>query len=314
MAHYALRRVIQSIFLLLGVTVLTFFIQRMAPGGPVMFFENPRMRVADMRAIEESFGLKEPIHVQYGKWVWSVGHLDFGRSFVDGRPVVEKIAERVPATFQLSLASFLLGLLGVPLGIYAAMRRGGLADNIIRVFTVAGNAVPHWWLGLMILIISASTVKLFPLGGMYTLGSENLLDRLWHMALPATIGAMGGWITFARFMRSEILEVIGQDYIRTAYAKGLTQQAVLTRHALRNALIPVVTILGGSISGLFSGAVLFEQTFSWPGMGRLAIQAAFQRDFPVLMALTVVFSVLVILGNLIADLAYGLVDPRVKYE
>ena len=314
MARYALRRLIQSLFLLLGVTVLTFVVQRAAPGGPAMFFEDPKMRPADMRAIEESFGLKEPIPVQYGKWLWGVAHLDFGRSFIDGRPAIEKIAERVPATFQLSLASFALGLLGIPLGIYAAMRRGGWADNAIRIFTVAGNAVPHWWLGLMILIFSASTIKLFPLGGMYTLGNDNLLDRLWHLALPATIGAMGGWITFARFMRSEILEVIGQDYIRTAYAKGLSGRVVLTRHALRNALIPVVTILGGSLSGFFSGAVLFEQTFSWPGMGRLAVQAAFQRDFPVLMALTVVFSFLVILGNLIADLAYGMVDPRVKYE
>lgn len=314
MAHYALRRVIQSFFLLLGVTVLTFFIQRMAPGGPAMFFEDPKMKPADIRAIEESFGLKEPIHVQYGKWLWGVVRLDFGRSFIDGRPAIEKIAERVPATFQLSLAAFVLELLGIPLGIYAAMRRGGWQDNAIRVFTVAGNAVPHWWLGLMILIISASTVKLFPLGGMYTLGNDNLLDRLWHLALPATIGAMGGWITFARFMRSEILEVIAQDYIRTAHAKGLSGKVVMTRHALRNALIPVVTILGGSLAGFFSGAVLFEQTFSWPGMGRLAVQAAFQRDFPVLMALTVIFSSLVILGNLLADLAYGLVDPRVNYE
>lgn len=314
MARYALRRILQSFLLLLGITVLTFFIQRLAPGGPTMFFEDPKMNPADIKAIEDAFGLHEPIHVQYVKWIWGVIHLDFGRSFIDGRPAIDKIAERVPATFQLSLASFILGLLGIPLGIYAAMRRGRWQDNAIRVFTVVGNAVPHWWLGLMILIISASTIRIFPLGGMSTLGSENLLDRLWHLALPATIGAMGGWITFARFMRSEILEVISQDYIRTAHAKGITRTQVLTRHALRNALIPVVTILGGSLSGFFSGAVLFEQTFSWPGMGRLAVQAAFQRDFPVLMALAVIFSFLVILGNLIADLAYGLVDPRVKYE
>ncbi|MBI4319577.1 MAG: ABC transporter permease [Chloroflexi bacterium] len=314
MARYAIRRLIQSFFLILGVTIITFFIQRVAPGGPAMFFEDPKMKPADIRAIEESFGLHEPWHIQYGKWVWGVARFDFGRSFIDGRPAVEKIAERMPATFQLSLASFLLGLLGIPLGIYAAMRRGSWADNVIRVLTVAGNAVPHWWLGLMILIISASTIKIFPLGGMYTLGADSLPDRLWHLALPATIGAMGGWITFARFMRSEILEVISQDYIRTAFAKGLTRQTVLTRHALRNALIPVVTILGGSLSGFFSGAVLFEQTFSWPGMGRLAIQAAFQRDYPVLMAETVIFALLIILGNLIADLAYGLVDPRVKIE
>jgi peptide/nickel transport system permease protein len=272
------------------------------------------MNIADIRAIEEAYGLKDPIHVQYTKWLWNALHLDFGRSFIDRRPAMEKIIERAPATFRLSMVSFLLGLLGIPLGIYAAMRRGGWQDNVIRVFTVVGNSVPHWWLGLMILIISANTVRIFPLGGMNSPGDDSFLDSLWHLALPATIGAMGAWIGFARFMRSEILEVITQDYIRTARAKGITGRQVLTRHALRNALIPVITILGGTLVALFSGAVLFETTFSWPGMGRLGVQAAFQRDYPVLMALTVVFSFLVILGNLLADLAYGLADPRVKYD
>lgn len=314
MGRYVVRRTIQSVFLLLGISVLSFLLMHLAPGGPVTMLEDPKMKPEVIAEIRRSFGLDDPLPVQYVRWLWGVLRLDFGRSFVDNRPVMDKILERVPPTFQLSLASFILGLLGIPLGIYAALRRGSWADNVIRVFIVVGNAVPHWWMGLMILLISASTVRLFPLGGMYTPGQDTLLNRLWHLSLPALIGAMSGWIVFARFLRSEVLEVLRQDYIRTAHAKGLAWHVVLQRHALRNALIPVVTILGGSLAGLFSGAVLLETTFSWPGMGRLAVSAAFQRDYPLLMALTIVFSILVILGNLLADLAYGLVDPRVRYD
>lgn len=314
MGRYVVRRSIQSLLLIFGISLLSFFLMHAAPGGPVSMLEDPKMRPEVIAEIRRSFGLDDPIPVQYLRWLWGVVRLDFGRSFVDNRPVMDKILERVWPTFQLSLASFLLGLLGIPLGIYAALRRGSWVDNVIRVFIVVGNAVPHWWLGLMILLISASTIRLFPLGGMYTPGQDSLLNRLWHLALPAMIGAMSGWIVFGRFLRSEVLEVLRQDYIRTAHAKGLSWQLVLRRHALRNALIPVVTILGGSLAGLFSGAVLLETTFSWPGMGRLAVQAAFQRDYPLLMALTIVFSFLVILGNFLADLAYGLVDPRVRYD
>ncbi|MBI2321365.1 MAG: ABC transporter permease [Chloroflexi bacterium] len=314
MGRYVFRRTIQSLFLLVGISLLSFVLMHLAPGGPVTMLEDPKMKPEVIAEIRRSFGLDDPVPVQYARWLWGVVRLDFGRSFIDNRPVIDKILERVPATFQLSLAAFIIGLLGIPMGIYAALRRGSWADNVVRVFIVVGNAVPHWWLGLMILLISASTVRVFPLGGMYTPGQDTLLNRFWHLSLPALIGAMSGWIVFGRFLRPEVLELLRQDYIRTAHAKGLNWPVVLRRHALRNALIPVVTILGGSLAGLFSGAVLLETTFSWPGMGRLAVSAAFQRDYPLLMALTIVFSILVILGNLLADLAYGLVDPRVRYD
>jgi peptide/nickel transport system permease protein len=314
LARYIVRRSLQSVGLLLLITVLSFGIMRLAPGGPAQFLDDPRIGPEYREILLESFGLRDPLPVQYLKWLWNVVRLDFGYSFIDRRPVIEKIAERVPASFQLSIASLLLGLLGVPLGIYAALRHGRWQDQVIRVFTVFGNAVPHWWLGLMLLILMASTFRIFPLGGMYTIGDGSLSDRLWHLALPALIGALGGWIGFSRFVRSEMLDVLGQDYIRTAQAKGLGARAVLVRHALRNALIPLVTILGSSLAGLFSSGVLFETTFSWPGLGRMSVDAAYQRDFPVLMALTVIFSALVILGNLLADIAYGWVDPRVRYE
>jgi len=314
MGRFLVRRVIQSVFILLGVSILSYGLMRMAPGGLVSMYANPRIPQSTIQRLEEQFGLNDPVPISYVKWLTSALRGNFGISFIDQRPVVDKIAERLPATIQLSLTALLLGLLGIPLGVFAAMHRGSWIDNLIRVFTVVGNAVPHWWLGLMILVISANTIRIFPLGGMYTQGNDTLLDRLWHLALPATIAAMGGWIGYSRYMRSEVLDVLSQDFVRTARAKGLNERVVLIRHVFRNALIPIVTLMGGVLAALVGGSVLFENTFSWPGIGRMAVQAAFQRDYPVLMALNMFSALLVILGNLMADIAYGWVDPRVRYE
>jgi peptide/nickel transport system permease protein len=311
------RRLIHSVFLLLGVSILSFGIMRLAPGGPAQFMgggEDPRISPEVRRQIEQAYGLNDPLPVQYGRWLANVLRLDFGRSYIDQRPVIQKIAERIPASFQLAFSSFILGLLGIPLGIYAATHRGRFGDQFVRVFTVVGNSVPHWWLGLMILIFSATYLPIFPLGGQYTIGQDSLLDRLWHLALPALIGAFGGWIVYSRFVRAEMLDVLGQDYIRTADGKGLPSRTVLWRHGLRNGLMPLATMFGGILSLILSGSLLFEITFSWPGLGRLTVDAAYQRDYPLLMAVTVLGSLLVILGNLLSDISYGWVDPRVRYD
>jgi len=313
LTRYVVRRLIQAAFLMLLITVLNFVIMRLAPGGPAQFAEDPRIGREYAAIMTEAYGLDDPIVVQYGKWLRNVARLDFGYSFIDRRPVLEKIIERIPASFQLSVGAFVLGLLGIPLGVFAALHRGRWADQLVRLFTVLGNAVPHWWLGLMVLVLSATYLRIFPLGGMYTEGDGSLLDRLWHLALPSLIGALGGWITYSRYVRSEMLEVLGQDFVRTAHAKGLEQQTILYGHALRNALIPLMTMLGPTIVGLLSSSVLFEVTFSWPGLGRMAVDAAFQRDFPVLMGLSTIFSFLGIMANLLSDVAYGWVDPRVRY-
>jgi len=312
MARFIIRRIIQSFFLLLGITMITFVITRMAPGGPETLLEDPNIRPEYIEQLRAQYGLDQPIYVQYAKWVSNMFQLDFGRSFEDNRPVINKIMERAPATLQLSGAAYVIGLLGIPLGIQAALHRGRAVDNIVRVFTVIGQAIPHWWLGLMILIFTAP-LGIFPLAGMGNPNADNMvIERLHHLLLPALISAMGGWIVYSRYMRSAMLDVLEQDYVRTARAKGLKERRVMN-HAVRNALIPIVTILGGSLATFFSGSVLFETVFSWPGMGRLAVQAAFKRDYPTVMALTVIFSFLVILGNLIADIAYAYIDPRVKY-
>lgn len=312
MARFIIRRIIQSFFLLIGITMITFVITRLAPGGPETLLEDPGIRPEYIEQIRAEYGLDQPIPVQYAKWVSNMFQLNFGRSFEDNRPVIDKIVERVPATLQLSGTAYVLGLLGIPLGIQAALHRGRRVDNMVRVFTVVGQAIPHWWLGLMILIFTAP-LGIFPLAGMGNPNADNmLLERLHHLLLPALISSMSGWIVYSRYMRSAMLDVLEQDYVRTARAKGLKERKVMN-HAVRNALIPIVTILGGSLAAFFSGSVLFESVFSWPGMGRLAVQAAFKRDYPTVMALTVIFSGLVIIGNLIADIAYAYIDPRVRY-
>jgi peptide/nickel transport system permease protein len=315
MSQFIIRRVIQSFFLVIAISALTFVLIRMTPGGPAQFNEDPRLPPEYAERARREFGLDQPLPVQYVKWLWQASQLNFGRSFQDKRPVTEKIAERAPNTMLLSGAAILIGLLGVPMGILAATRRGKFYDHFLRVFTVVINSVPHWWLGIVILILTVkSGYRIFPLAGMYTPGDGGLFDRLHHLFLPAVLLGTASWITFSRYMRTEMLEVISQDYIRTAKAKGLPAHSVLLRHTLRNALIVLITLLGGTLAALLSGAVLIENVFSWPGMGRLAIEAANQRDYPMLMALSVLGAVLLIIGNLLADIAYGFVDPRIKYS
>jgi peptide/nickel transport system permease protein len=311
MSRYVLRRTIQSVFLLLGISAIVFFVMRLAPGGPGAFTEDPRLGKVYQEQQRQEFGLDQPLPVQYGKWLFQALQGNFGRSYSDKRPVMDVIADRAPRTLLLSGLSLVVSLAGIVLGVVAALRRGGIFDNALRVFTVVGNAVPHWWLGLVLLLLSARTIKIFPIAP-----PNNGTFREWahFLILPVLLGALGGLLGLSRFMRSEMLEVISQDYVRTARAKGLAESAVTYSHALRNALLPIVTILGGSLAGLFSGGILFENAFSYPGLGKLAVESAFQRDLPVTMALVMISATLVIIGQLLADIAYGFVDPRVKLD
>jgi peptide/nickel transport system permease protein len=312
MLRYVIRRSVQSIFLLLGISLMVFTVQQIAPGGPESFTEDPRLGKEYGERLRQEFGLDQPIPVQYGKWLWNALHLNFGRSFVDRRPVIDRITERLPNTMLLAGTSLVLGLAGIPLGVVAALKRGKFFDQFWRVLTVLVNALPSWWLALMILIISVKTVNWFPLAGTHTPDDGSIRDRLHHLILPAFILALNDWLGYSRYMRSEFLDVINQDYVRTARAKGLRERVVIYGHALRNALIPVITILGGTLASLLSIGVLVEGIFSWPGIGRLSLEAAYQRDFPTLMALTMIGATLVITGQLLADIAYTVVDPRVR--
>jgi peptide/nickel transport system permease protein len=236
--------------------------------------------------------------------------LDFGRSYSRNLPVVDVIGERIWPTLQLGLASYLIGFIGVPLGVYSASRAGRPADALLRFLTVLGTSIPAWWLGLSLIVFMNSWLGWFPNGQ----GSAEPLDRLRHIAIPAVLLGLGGIVTFTRYLRSEVLEVLGQDYVRTARAKGLDERLVQWAHVLRNALIPVVTLLGSLLPGLLSGAIVIETIFNWPGMGRLFYDAALSRDYPLLLAMLLLGTVLTILGTLLADIGYGLVDPRVRYS
>jgi peptide/nickel transport system permease protein len=312
--RYLARRLLQSFVLLWVVTALFFAFQRVTPGGPAAYLEDPKLSEADKRALIADWGLDQPIPAQYAQWVGHVVRGDLGRSFQDRRPVWDKIVERIPASLYLNLSSLALGLLGIPLGVWAATNRGRWPDHVVRIVTVLFSSLPSWWIGLILLIVLATYLPIFPLGGMYTIGADSLPDRLWHLALPAVVGAIGGWIGAARVIRSEMLEALGQDYVRAARAKGLRERTVRYKHALRNSLIPLATGIGPTITGLIGGSLLIERVFSWPGIGRLGYDAAVQRDFPVSMGLFLIFTILLMLGYLISDVAYAAADPRVRFE
>lgn len=341
MTRYIIRRGLQSIVLVFITTLIAFSIYQIAPGGPLQFLDDdPRSSGVDKARLERLYGLDRAVAIQYVAWLagedwmpqgeaWQSGQclsnpnkcsrgiirLDFGRSFsFKGESVIDLIVERIPATFTLGFASLVLSMaVGIPLGIIAAYTRGRWPDNTIRVVTVLINTVPDWWLGLLLLIILGGYLGVVPLGGMYTIGDGSIPDRLHHLILPAVIGATGGWIGISRILRFEILDVLSLDYVRTARAKGLSRWGVVSRHVLRNALMPFVTGLGGIFLIFLSGSLLLELVFSWPGMGRLFIAAVNARDYPLMMALFVISSFLGIMGLLFVDILYSLVDPRVRY-
>lgn len=342
MTRYLIRRGLQSLLLMWVATLIGFTIYQLAPGGPLQFLDDdPKRTQEDVARLERLYGLDRSVTVQYIAWAfgehwlptnttWQSGRcltdqedcsrgviqLDFGRSFhFQGESVLDLIVERIPATFLLAFSSLVISaVLGIPLGILSALYRGRWPDTVIRVTTVVLNTVPEWWIGLLLLIILGGYLGLVPLGGMQTIGDGSFWDRLHHLILPATVSAIGGWIGFSRILRFEMLDVLSQDYVRTARAKGLTPRMVVVRHVLRNALMPFVTGLGGIFLLVLSGSVLFEIVFSWPGMGRLTIDAINSRDYPMMMALFVISSFLGILGLLLVDILYSVVDPRVRYD
>lgn len=324
MRTYALRRFLQTIPILFIISILLFLLVRAAPGGPLTAARrNPNISKEQIEAIEERLGLNDPLPVQYGRWLGSMLRGDMGDSIKFRRPVAEMIGERVPNTLLLVGASFFVTLLfAIPIGILSARKPYSPFDYSMTTITFIGQAIPVYWLGLGLIVIFYVTIKnpftgdpLFPVGGMNTRGQEgNLLDTLWHMVLPVTALSLGWIAWYSRFLRSSMLDVLHEDYVRTARAKGLAERGVYYKHALRNAILPLVTLIALDLPSLFAGALFVETIFSWPGMGRLFWDAAKGRDYPVLLGVVMLTAVLIIICNIIADLAYGWLNPQVKYE
>ena len=316
MGRFVVRRLFQAIPTFFGITLLAFAVLRLAPGDPVLLlFGAQNLRAEEIEALRVSYGLDQPLPVQYISWLGHVLSGDFGRSFLYKRPVIEMIQASLPNTLVLaSLALLVTVVVGVPMGVIAARYRGSWIDQLIRIVGVVGHAVPLFWFGLLFILILSVQFRLFPVGGMLTVGKDpfDIPDRLAHLVGPVLTLSLAGIANYSRYMRTETLEVLSQDYIRTARAKGLRDNLVLFVHALRNALLPLVTALGTQIAFLLSGAIVTEQVFAWPGMGRMTFEAVRSKDYPIVMAVVVISSMMLLLSYIIRDVAYGIVDPRVR--
>jgi peptide/nickel transport system permease protein len=309
--------------LIFGITLITFIVIHLAPGGPVEVETEMSLKASAQARenLKRLYGLDKPLHVQYIDWLGRFVKLDFGKSFVDGKKVIDKIKERIPVTLTINLLSLLvIVLIAIPVGVLSATRQYSLFDKLTTIFVFMGFSTPTFWLALLLMIVFGVTLGLLPISGIQSIDVSEMgpLDRVidWikHLILPVGISAFGGIAGLSRYSRSSMLEVIRQDYIRTARAKGIKESDVIVNHALRNALMPVVTILGLSVPGLIGGAVIFETIFAIPGMGQLFYNSAMARDYPTIMGILVIGAVLTLIGNLIADISYALVDPRIRVK
>lgn len=322
MGRYVIRRLLAVPLLLLGVSIVTFAIVHLTPGSPVdrLVLADPTIRPADLASLERTLGLDRPVHEQYLGWLGQLVQGDLGLSLTSYRPVRDLIFQRLPNTLLLTTTALGLSLLiAVPLGVVAAVRRNSVFDQTAVVTTTIADAVPSFWLGLLLILffsVEARNLGLpaLPSSGAQSVGDGGLIDRLQHLILPVTTLVVLQVAFWMRYVRGQMLEVLSQDYVRTARAKGLRRGRILFVHAFRNALLPLVTLFGASLPGLFAGATLVEVIFSWPGMGLLAVDAATGRDYTLIMGTVLFLSVLTILANLLADILYAVIDPRISYK
>lgn len=336
MAHYIIKRLLNLLPVLLGITLLVFLFLHLIPGDPATVLLGERATPEQVEALREQLGLNQPLPLQYLTFINNLVHLDFGTSIISGIPIIDEIRTRFPATFELSLAAMIVAvILGIPAGVLAAVYKNRPADNVTMIGSLLGVSMPVYWLGLLLIYLFAITLNWFPPSGRISIEAGltfqpitrfyildailkldiNLLqDVLSHLILPAlTLGTIPLAI-LARITRSSLLEVLSQDYIRTARAKGIPEHWVIIRHGLKNALLPVVTIIGLQFGTLLGGAILTETIFSWPGIGSWIYEGILARDYPIVQGGVVVISIIFVLVNLVVDISYALVDPRIKYK
>jgi len=320
--EYVVRRLITAIPTLLAISVITFAIVHLAPGDPLQFFLalNPDTPPWMIEFLKRKYGLDRPLHEQYIKWLLMLLSGDLGYSYISGEPVSYMIGVRVWNTIKLTLTAELIALsISIPLGVISAVKSNSAVDHASRVFALMGVSMPVFWLGIMFIYVFSLWLGLFPTFGAATTGKvysnifEQWADELWHLALPALTLGLVRTAFLTRLVRSSVIGELQMDYVMTARMKGLKERVVIYKHVLRNALLPVVTVVGLSMGFMLGGAVITETVFAWPGMGRLAWWATLTRDYPVLMAITVIISTMVVLFNLVTDIVYALIDPRIKY-
>jgi peptide/nickel transport system permease protein len=324
MAAFVFRRLLGAIPLLLFVSVAVFALLQAAPGGPTgAYMRRGNMNPADLAALEQQLGLNDPLPVQYGKWLGLVLQGDLGMAVTTKRPVSVEILDRLPNTLTLMAVAWVVTLLiAIPIGILSAVKQYSKFDHFVTTFTFVGQSIPIFWFGLILMLVFYMKLEnpftgdpLLPAGGVATMGAPfSWSDRIQHLILPVTMLA-AGWIAwYSRFLRASMLETIHQDYVRTARAKGLSERLVILRHGFRNAAIPLVTLMALDVPFLFTGALFTEVIFAWPGMGRLFYAAAERRDYGLLMAIIMITSALIILANILADMLYALLDPRIRLK
>ena len=317
MSGYLARRLLQSLVLLVGVTVLSFVLLKSTPGGPMSIYrERADVTREDVSRLRRQLGLDDPVPVQYARWVANLVRGDWGDSLVTNERVVDRIGQRLPATLFLMGTAFALTLIvAIPVGVLAAVRQYSWFDYLATGVAFAGLSMPVFWFGLLMILLFSVHLGWLPTSGIATIGTDfDPVDRLRHLVMPASVLALVFAGGYTRYLRSSMLEVIRQDFVRTARAKGLRERFVIVGHALRNALIPVVTLLAIDVPELFTGAVVTESIFAWPGMGRLYLESLARLDYSVLMAILTVSAVLIILSNLLADVVYAYLDPRIRYR
>ncbi len=318
---FVARRLVQSLVVLTGLSVLLFTLLVFTPGDPVELLATtlPDIQPSDIVRLRQYYGLDDPAYIRYFKWVRTLAHGDLGISRTYAQPVTKLIRERLGNTLQLLTGAFLIAFsVGVGIGVYSALHQYSVLDYVATFFSFGGLAMPVFWQGILFILVFAVWLHWFPAGGMLTpgvlAGMPLIIDRLWHLVLPLVVLSTAGMASWVRYSRSSMLEVIRQDYVRTARAKGLAEPKVTRKHALRNALIPIITLVALSLPRFLDGAVVTETIFSWPGMGLLLFQAVLGHDHAVAMGVLMFLGVATTTSNLVADLAYALVDPRIRYE
>ena len=313
MGKYIFERLIHALIVLLVISIVTFVIIQLAPGGPAAL-SDPNLTAQDVARMRRNMGLDQPIMVQYFIWLGHVLQGDLGRSFQDGQPVIELIWSRLPATLLLSFAALLVALLtGIPLGVISAIKPYSLTDTLISIVSFVSVSIPSFWFGIVLILIFSVQLRMLPSAGMYTVGADfSIGDRLSHLLMPTIVLALFLMANLSRYTRTCMREVLSEAYVNTARSKGLKERIVIYRHAFRNTLLPVVTLIGLLLPTLIGGAAIVETIFAWPGMGRLAVDSALARNYPVVMGITILMSAITVFTSLAVDLVYGRLDPRVK--